>query len=99
MDIRYEIGAHQADLKVNSTSFVIVENLPAGEAIWILEAIARGENCSLNKNELRNIKLGFGSEKSSYSVLMIQRDNGLEIFRMNKEEQIEKSVSGDPLVG
>lgn len=99
VDIRYDIGAHSANLKVNATHSITVENLPAGEMITILEAIAKGENCSLSRDHVTNVDLGASNEKSSYSVLIILRNGEMTIFRMNKEEQIEKSVSGDPFVG
>lgn len=99
VDIHYKIGTHSAELSLKPTNFAIVENLPAGETIMILKAIANGNNCTALANELETVELGTGNGKSSYSVLITQRNYNMTVFRMNQEEQIEKSVSGDPLLG
>lgn len=99
VEIRYEIGSHSADLMLNPSHFVIVENLPANETIMILRSVARGENCSLLSTELSDVDLGKGHHKASYSVFITHLNYDMKVFRMNKEEQIEKSFSGDPLLG
>ena len=99
LDIHYSIGGHPANLTLVPNQIITVENLLAEETITVLHAIAEGEKCTLNGKYLNDIDLGRGNQKASYSVLITHINNELAIARMNKEEQIEKSFSGDPLVG
>lgn len=99
LDIRYDVGGHSANLTLDPNHFVTVESLPAEETITVSRAIAEGENCTLKENVLRYIDLGRGNQKAAYSVLITHWNYEIAIARMNKEEQIEKSYSGDPLVG
>ena len=99
LELRYDIGEISSGITLEPNDFITEENLPANEKIMILKAIAKGENCSLVENQLYDIDLGKTQQKSSYSILIAHQNYKMVIFRMNKEEQIEKSSSGDPLVG
>ena len=100
VSVNYQIGEELYNANVNQTLFV--EQLPAGQNIFIHKAITLPETCAGEHLilEQENVTLGIAEELKGYSVYITSNMNqdALDIFRTVTEEQIEKSVSGDPYI-
>lgn len=101
VSVDYRVGLTNYTANVNQSFFV--ESLSAGEEIFIFKAVTLGATCSDGENlslQQENVNLGAGEEMKGYSVYITQNKarDALDIFRTVTQEQIEKSVSGDPSI-
>lgn len=94
----YEVEEASSYFKVNATNYAFLENLSSGKTIKILNATAQN-SVECDKLSFRKAELGKGDEKLGYSVLISSYGSEMFMLRMNKNEQIEKSVSGNPYLG
>ena len=98
VEMSYKVGIESGNFKVNATNYAILEDLPSEETILILNATAKnGAECETIS--FRQVNLGTGVEKLGYSVLISSYGAVMFVLRMNENEQIEKSVSGEPYLG
>lgn len=101
VSVDYYIGQTPYNANFNQTFFV--EELAAGEEIFILNAVTVNGTCNAENDlylEAKNVTLGKGEGTKGYSVYITQGKSApaLDIFRTVSEEQIDKSVSGDPYI-
>ena len=101
VSVDYRVGATNYTANVKRTLFV--EGLTAEEEIFIFKAVTLSATCDGGENlslQQENVNLGKGDDMKGYSVYITQNKahDALDMFRTVTEEQIEKSVSGDPFI-
>ena len=81
-------------------TYEFVQDLEAEKEIIVTASLGNGNcgNIQFDGTTTGEVNLGNGTETLGYSILITERDNNLIITRMNEEEQLDKSESGDPSV-
>lgn len=103
VNIEYNIGASQnTNILLNATQYEFVQDLKADETI-LARAYLTSKDCGPYVQfeegyDTGFIDLGVGSKTLGYSILITERDMNLTMTRLQHEEQLEKSTSGNPLV-
>lgn len=102
--VAYSVGKNNNTdpfITIGAQSYYFVQDLEANQTIHARAYLEDGDCAGFIQFEDFNtdtVELGTGYETFGYSILITGRDNQLIITRINKEEQLEKSESGDPLV-
>ncbi|KAI9551403.1 hypothetical protein GHT06_021736 [Daphnia sinensis] len=102
VNVTYRVADKNGELFVKANEYEFVQDLEADKDIFA-SAFLENPDCGgyLNFNVGFNtgeVNLGKGNGTQGYSILITERENELTITRLNKEEQLEKSDTGDPLV-
>ncbi|XP_046443386.1 solute carrier family 15 member 1-like [Daphnia pulex] len=101
VNVKYAVSDKNGELVLEGNKYEFAQDLEAEQEI-IVRAYLESGDCSnfiqLNGFETGEVNLGKGNGTQGYSVLITERDNNLTITRLDKEEQLEKSNTGDPYV-
>jgi hypothetical protein len=101
VNVKYAVSDKNGELVLEGNQYEFAQDLEAEQDI-IVRAYLESGDCSnfiqLNGFETGEVNLGKGNGTQGYSVLITERDNNLTITRLDKEEQLEKSNTGDPYV-
>ncbi|XP_057379153.1 solute carrier family 15 member 1-like [Daphnia carinata] len=100
--VTYRVTDKNGDLVVNANEYKFVQDLEADKDIFATASLENPDCGSyiqftggFNTGE---VNLGKGKGTKGYSILITERENNLTITRVNNEEQLEKSDTGDPFV-
>ena len=102
VNVSYAVGGqHNESISLNETLRNIETTfLPANQDIAV-EASLTGNNCggiTVNTFTWKG-SLGSGGEQHGYSVLITLRGGNLVVARLNDPNRLEKSNSGQPMIG
>ena len=86
---------------IQGNKYEFAQDLEAEREI-IVAAFLENGNCGnfiqLDGFKTGEVNLGKGNGTKGYSILITVREKNLIITRLNEEEQLEKSNTGDPYV-
>lgn len=92
----------KGEIFLNANKYDFVQDLAADKDIYA-RAILNDDACnfliSQDGLDTGDLYLGKGNETLGYSIVITERNRVLTMTRLNHEEQLEKSNSGDPYVG
>ncbi len=102
VNVSYAVGGqHNESISLNETSRNIETTfLPANQDIAVGASLT-GNNCGGITVNTSNWKgsLGSGGEQHGYSALITLRGGNLVVARLNDPTRLEKSNSGQPMIG
>jgi solute carrier family 15 oligopeptide transporter 1 len=101
VNVEYEVTEKNGNFELQGNMYEFVQDLEAEQDI-IVRAFLDKPDCA-GYTQFVNIdtgivSLGIGDGTQGYSILITERENNLTITRLDKEEQLEKSNTGDPYV-
>jgi len=101
VNVIYKVSDKNEELMLQGNKYEFAQDLEAGKEI-IVAAFLENGNCGnfiqLDGFETGEVNLGKGNGTKGYSILITVREKNLIITRLNEEEQLEKSNTGDPYV-
>lgn len=102
VNVTYRVKDKNGDLSIKANEYEFVQDLEADQDIFasaFLENADCGGYLQFNGGfSTGEVKLGKGNGTKGYSILITERENELTITRLNNEEQLDKSDTGDPSV-
>uniref|UniRef100_A0A0P5N991 Oligopeptide transporter 1 n=1 Tax=Daphnia magna TaxID=35525 RepID=A0A0P5N991_9CRUS len=102
VNVTYRVTDKNGDLSIKANKYEFVQDLEADQDIFasaFLENADCGGYLQFNGGfSTGEVKLGKGGGTKGYSILITERENELTITRLNNEEQLDKSDTGDPSV-
>uniref|UniRef100_A0A0P4YAT7 Oligopeptide transporter 1 n=2 Tax=Daphnia magna TaxID=35525 RepID=A0A0P4YAT7_9CRUS len=102
VNVTYRVTDKNGDLSIKANKYEFVQDLEADQDIFasaFLENADCGSYLQFNGGfSTGEVKLGKGGGTKGYSILITERENELTITRLNNEEQLDKSDTGDPSV-
>ncbi|XP_045033705.1 solute carrier family 15 member 1 isoform X2 [Daphnia magna] len=102
VNVTYRVTDKNGDLSIKANEYEFVQDLEADQDIFasaFLENADCGGYLQFNGGfSTGEVKLGKGGGTKGYSILITERENELTITRLNNEEQLDKSDTGDPSV-
>jgi hypothetical protein len=101
VSVVYGVSEKNGNFELQGNMYEFVQDLEAEKDI-IVRAFLDKPDCA-GYTQFVNIdtgivSLGTGDGTQGYSILITERENNLTITRLDKEEQLEKSNTGDPYV-
>ncbi|XP_046631111.1 solute carrier family 15 member 2-like [Daphnia pulicaria] len=101
VSVVYGVSEKNGNFELQGNMYEFVQDLEAEKDI-IVRAFLDKPDCA-GYTQFVNIdtgivSLGTGDGTQGYSILITEREKNLTITRLNKEEQLEKSNTGDPYV-
>jgi hypothetical protein len=101
VNIEYEVSDQTDKFALEGNMYKFAQDLGADQDIMV-RAFLDEPNCAnyIQFDDIDTGKeyLGTGNGTFGYSILITERGNNLTITRLNNEEQLEKSDTGDPFV-
>lgn len=102
VNINYQVTDKNGSLSIYANEYEFVQDLEAQQDI-IVRAFLENQDCAGYIQfdggfDTGNVNLGKGMGTQGYSILITERENNLTITRLNNEEQLDKSDTGDPFV-
>lgn len=102
VNVTYRVKDKNGDLSIKANEYEFVQDLEADQDIFasaFLENADCGGYLQFNGGfSTGEVRLGKGNGTKGYSILITERENELTITRLNNEEQLDKSDTGDPSV-
>ena len=102
VNVEYQVTDANDKFMLNANTYKFAQDLEAEKDI-IVRASLNNSNCG-NYNiqfdgiDTGKVNLGNGTGTKGYSILITERANNLIITRLNNQEQLDKSETGDPYV-
>ena len=102
VNVEYQVTDANEKFALDANTYKYAQDQEA-EKDSIVRASLNNSNCG-NYNiqfdgiDTGNVNLGNGTGTKGYSILITERANNLIITRLNNEEQLDKSETGDPYV-